>query len=147
MLESNCMLGLGRKVLKLHDVQIWKGETCLTYALKRIGLQPDLCKFEDLNIFFDVEPFFLGPSCTRGVLLVWDSNQKLVDLGTLINSEGKIVNRPTLAGVHIGVYEGDGLVSDCSRLDSPNSLPQLKMRFLSELGRQPDKLLTFKNIK
>lgn len=132
--------------IKLSPVKLNKQSTCLTYAIQRIGLDPSGASYEEIGRWFDVHPFFFGPLCNTGVILVWDANAKISDLPFEIDDHGRIISRPVIHGVHFGVYEGNGLVSDCSRLDSPGSLPILRMRHLNEFKRQPDKILIYKNI-
>lgn len=132
--------------IKKYPVTLTKHDTCLSYALRRIGLQPVNYRYEDLEKDFHMKPFFFGPDCNSGVLLLWDSNIEEVDIPWHITVDGKIVSVPVKRRIHVGVYEGDGLVSDCSRLGSPSSLPQLKMRHINDIRRQPDKILIYKHL-
>lgn len=133
--------------IRKHSVELTKTDTCLTYALKRIGLAPTPnYKYENLESDFDMVPFFFGPQCNSGVLLLWDSNKETVDLPWTITESGRIITRAISSRIHVAVYEGDGLVSDCSRDKAHSSLPVLKMRHINELGRQPDKILIYKHM-
>lgn len=132
--------------IRKYPVVLKKTDTCLTYALKRIGLEPINYTYEDLEKDFHMKPFFFGPDCNSGVLLLWDANKKRTEIPWMILEDGRIVSKPVTTGIHVAVYEGQGLVSDCSRKDSPSSMPQLKMRHINELKRQPDWILIYKNL-
>lgn len=129
----------------MKAVTITKHETCLSYALKRIGLEnTDVYKYEHLSDDFEIIPFLLGTKLKVGHILLWDSNLETADLPWHITEDGRIINQPVKRRIHLGVWEGDGLVSDCSRLNSQGSLPQLRLRNLSDIGRRPDKILILK---
>ena len=132
--------------IKRYPVVLKKTDTCLTYALKRIGLEaPPNYGYDQLENDFKSIPFFYGPDCNTGVLLLWDSNMETVDLPWLITEDGRVVSKPVKTRIHVAVYEGQGLISDCSRKGAPSSLPILKLRHINELGRQPDKILIYKH--
>ena len=38
--------------MEIHKVNLSKTDTCLTYVLKRIGLDTNLCTYENFNEFF-----------------------------------------------------------------------------------------------
>ena len=42
---------------KLKNVTLTKTDTCLTYVLKRSGLDPYLCGYENFHEFFDQYSF------------------------------------------------------------------------------------------
>lgn len=132
--------------IKKYPVTLKKTDTCLTYALKRIGLEPINYGYDDLEKDFEVHPFFFGPKCNSGVLLMWDAHVKEVDIPWFISERGRIISRPIKTRIHIAVYEGDGLVSDCSRGEAPSGLPQLKLRHIDDIKRQPDKILIHKHL-
>jgi hypothetical protein len=133
-------------VIKLHQIELSKAETCLTYALRRIGLEPSksYC-YESLENDFNMIPFREFGQLTQGVLLLWDSNREYVELPWSIDEKGRIVTSKISSRIHLAVYEGNGLVSDCSRRGNPSSLPSLKMRKLREIDREPDKVLVYKH--
>jgi hypothetical protein len=131
--------------MELHKVTLEKTDTCLTYALKRIGLKPDLCVYESINEHFHQIPWKARKKeLTIGTILLWDTNLKWRWLPVSITKDGHIKNKLIHTGVHFAVYEGDGLISDCTRLHSPSPpSPSLRLRELSDMKSTPDWLLIY----
>ncbi len=121
--------------MKLHDVTITKNDTCLTYALKRLGLNPDLCTYSNIHEHFQQKPF--NPSKLQvGDILLWDKDIKWEWMPiTIQNKTITWANIPR--GFHFAIYEGDNLFSDCTRLVTPPH-PTLRLRTISDLKKYPD---------
>jgi hypothetical protein len=131
--------------MDLNKVVLDKTDTCLTYALKRIGLDPLLCNYENFNEFFhQVSWRSKKKKLEVGNLLLWDSDIKWKWMPTSISKDGHIKNKLVPTGFHFAVYEGDNLISDCTRLHSisPPS-PSLRMRELSDVKSNPDWILVY----
>jgi hypothetical protein len=131
--------------MELHKVTLEKTDTCLTYALKRIGLSADLCTYENINEHFHQIPWRAKKKeLSPGVILLWDSDLKWKWLPISISKDGKIKNKLVHTGVHFAVYEGDNVITDCSRLhsQSPPS-PTLRLRDLSDVKSTPDWILIY----
>jgi hypothetical protein len=44
---------MSKENIQLFDLSLNKGDTCLTYVLKRLGLEEDLCSYETLHDHFE----------------------------------------------------------------------------------------------
>ena len=107
--------------MKLESAFARKTDTCLTYALKRIGvdvIKPEYNVFIHLNAItypdlisgncFEVIDF--NPKdCTVGDLLLWDKKAEEVAFPLEITTDGKVLSRKIWKGFHIAVVEGSGL--------------------------------------
>jgi hypothetical protein len=131
-------------IVRLSEVQIKKTDTCLTYVLKRSGISPSLYQYENIDKGFDVTQFSSIEKLEYGDILLWDANAYQVPMHYAIDKNGQLTLMDVWARVHFAIYEGDGMVSDCSRRDNISSLPRLRMRKLEEVERMPDKVLKFK---
>jgi len=126
--------------IKLLPVTLEKTDTCLTYAFKRVGLSHDVVIYEDLENLFEVKEY-QAQLLKKGRLLIWDKNRIEEVLPNHIDENGRILFLSTIRGIHVAVYEGDLLVSDCTRCEKFNSLPVLMMRYIRDIGRMPDKIV------
>lgn len=131
--------------MEIQKVTIDKTDTCLTYALKRIGLDPKLCNYENFNEFFHQLPWkSKRKDLTPGTLLLWDKNIKWKWMPVSITKDGIIKSKSIPTEFHFAVYEGDNLVSDCTRLHSNTSTcPNIRMRELSDFKNNPDWILIY----
>lgn len=109
---------------------------CWAYAFARIGRDFSLEHLEDYKK--KLESFYL-PLLGVGDFVVWRAKNVFDDFcPTMIDDTGQVLHRRVLYDMHVAVYEGDGLVSDCSCAES---LPaHIRMRRLSDLPT-PDKML------
>jgi hypothetical protein len=131
--------------MEIHKVNLSKTDTCLTYVLKRIGLDPNLCTYEDFNEFFhQITWKSKKKELQIGNILLWDNEVKWKWIPTSISKDGQIKSKLTPTGFHFAVYEGDNLISDCTRLHSisPPS-PSLRIRDLNEIKSNPDWILIY----
>jgi len=102
--------------IDLQHVKIDKADSCLTYALKRIG-KFRIYPFDYRELlesdYFSVADYESQASLSVGDILVWD---KEVDtnyfLENEISEQGVIICNPITVAIHYGVYEGAGLVSE-----------------------------------
>lgn len=134
--------------MNIQKVTIDKTDTCLTYVLKRIGLDPMLCTYENFNEFFHQIPWRgKRKELQTGSILLWDKDVKWKWMPVSISVEGIIRSKSIPTGFHFAVYEGNNLISDCTRLHSisPPS-PTLRLRELSEMKSNPDWILIFDNL-
>lgn len=129
--------------MQLHQVKLTKTDTCLTYALKRLGLEPTYCDHNSIHEYFTQLPFPKKEvELEPGTIILWDKDMEWTWLPWKINTSGKIEWKNVQIGYHYGLYEGDGLFSDCTRLVNPPH-PTLRMRKLSEVKKRPDWILIF----
>lgn len=131
--------------MELKTVTLNKMDTCLTYALRRLGLPPDMCTYETFNEHFHQIPWRARrKDLHKGAILLWDKNVKWVWTPIQITEERQIISKLIPKGFHFAVYEGDNLISDCTRLHSispPN--PSLRLRHLNTLKSNPDWILVY----
>lgn len=130
--------------MKLKDFQITKNDTCLTYAVKRIGLDFDFCNYHTLREEFDFENYY-DFSLSVGDILFWDQKMEWDWMPTEIIS-GKIISHRVPVKFHFAVYEGNGIISDCTRLDY-NPHPSLRFRNINNIEEQPNWILRIKKNK
>lgn len=122
----------------LKPVVLEKPETCLTYALKRIGAESLLpCDYEAMTsgMHFQV----LGWNADEvavGDLILWDRDLTKSLYPIEITTAGTIIHAYLPTGLHYGVCEGDGLFSDCVR---DGDYPIIRLRKLSDC--RPDRIL------
>ena len=122
----------------MEKVILEKMDTCLTYALKRMGQDPNLCSYENIHEFFSQMNFNKKKGdLQRGDLLLWDKDMNWEWLPWVISNDGRIEWKTVPVGFHFAIYEGDGYFSDCTRLvRTPH--PTIRMRKLKELKKNPD---------
>jgi len=131
--------------MEIHKVVLDKTDTCLTYALKRIGLDPHLCTYENFNEYFHQMPWkSKKKDLLLGSLLLWDKEIKWKWMPVSISKDGLIKSKSIPTGFHFAVYEGNNLISDCTRLHSisPPS-PTIRMRDMVDFKSNPDWILIY----
>lgn len=126
----------------MKEVHLQKNDTCLSYAMKRIGAKNIGIEYEALEDDFFIVPFSHVDKLEPGNLVMWDRNVERLDIPWYIDSMGRIYVKTISSHLHVAVYEGSGRVSDCSRMEY--TYPALRMRFLKDIGREPDKVLILK---
>lgn len=103
---------------------------CATYALRRVGSHWPVERL----INFPPEPFF---ELNVGDVLVWDRLDSPKEMSAyVIDERGRPISRVVAYNRHFGVFEGDGVVSDVKFIGEP-AIPNIRMRRLSEVARQP----------
>lgn len=125
--------------MKLQKVVLEKTDTCLTYALKRVGIDHNLCTYETFHDHFD-QYVFKKRTLKKGDILLWDKDVKWEWIPWKITEEGVISWKHVPVGFHFAIYEGDGYFSDCTRLVRPPH-PSLRFREIKDLKRNPDWVL------
>ncbi len=95
--------------MSLQPVTIYKNDTCLTYALKRIGrfsLYP--IDLPDLLVHPDVSVLLFSPTILEvGDLLLNDAEATPQFLPMRIEADGRTTYVKTARLFHVGVYEGE----------------------------------------
>ena len=126
--------------ITLKDVTLTKTDTCLTFVLKRLGLQKDLCSYITFHEHFHQYPYVRQKHKLQvGDLLMWDKNISWEWMAiTIKNSTITWENVPK--GFHFAIYEGNGMFTDCTRLVIPPH-PTLRMRDIASLQKTPDWVL------
>jgi hypothetical protein len=126
--------------MKLKKVTLEKTDTCLTYVLKRMGQNFDLCTYDTFHENFNQYSFRRKINSIKvGDILLWDKDIEYVWLPWQIDERG-IEHKAVPVGFHFGIYEGDGYFSDCTRLmRAPH--PSLRFRKLTDLKKNPDWIL------
>jgi hypothetical protein len=131
---------MSKENIQLFDLSLNKGDTCLTYVLKRLGLEEDLCSYETLHDHFDQFQFSrYKKKLSVGDILLWDRDIKWEWMPWIIKDKNIIWKNIPL-GVHFGIMEDDDLFSDCTRLIKPPH-PSLRIRRLNEVHKNPDWVL------
>jgi hypothetical protein len=130
--------------VKLHGVTLTKTETCLTYVLKRLGLDPNFCTYESFHDHFD-QYTFKRRKLQIGDILLWDKDVKWEWLAWKISDDGNVSWKNVPVGFHFGIYEGDGCFTDCTRLvRMPH--PSLRRREIKDLKKNPDSILVINKV-
>jgi hypothetical protein len=125
----------------LNPVTLDKTDTCLTYVLKRRGLDPKLCTYQTFHEFFNQYQYArYRKKMEIGDIVLWDKNIKWEWLPWSINGGVGITWKSTPVGFHFAIYEGDGMFTDCSRTVVPPH-PTLRLRKINELQKNPDWVL------
>lgn len=125
---------------QLHKVTIEKTDTCLTYVLKRLGLEPNFCIYENFHEHFD-QVIFKRRKLKTGDILLWDKTLDWEWLPWKIE-DGIISWKSIPVNFHFGIVEEDeSKFSDCSRLVRPPH-PTIRMREIKDLRNNPDWVLT-----
>lgn len=127
----------------MHTVALNNADTCITYALRRIG-RADLIPTVDRSNFiawlsghFNVIPF-TSDYVTYGDLLLWTEN-RLCAMPRVISADGKLYNVSAAVGLHIGVVENVGSFSHMTRKhEYDNPLTVIKVLPINEYSRKPD---------
>ena len=134
--------------MKLQAIKIKNTETCVTYAVQRIGLSEIAFDYHSIMNSGDFHIRDYVESDLRvGDILLWNKNSEAVFLPNYIDGKGVIISTKVRTRIHMGVYEGDNKFSDCVRSDTPNKLPKLQMRLLFTMERKPDKVLRYKHFQ
>lgn len=124
----------------LNKVQLEKTDTCLTYVLKRLGEEPNLCTYENFHEYFNQHVFSrLKDSIKIGDILLWDKDVKWEWLPWSIDEKG-VRWKNVAVKFHFGIYEGEGTFSDTTRLVRiPH--PSIRLRSIKDVKRNPDWIL------
>jgi hypothetical protein len=129
--------------MNLNQVILDKTDTCLTYVLKRKGLNPKLCTYETFHEYFNQYPYSRYKKKMKiGDVVLWDKNIKWEWLPWSINNDTEITWKNIPVGFHFAIYEGDEMFTDCSRTIVPPH-PTLRLRKIKELQKNPDWVLVF----
>lgn len=131
----------------MKKVTLSKADSCITYALKRIGIHFDSTEIINqqwfaINHFIETK-YFADYPFKIGDILVWKSESSNTFAPIQINESGQIIYAkiPTNK-FHVAVYEGHSLVSDMTDHEYSNSEhPIVRMRELSQL-KAPDYILS-----
>lgn len=121
-----------KKVDSLQDVDLEDFVyPCIKYSLLRTGSTKSIQDIlDDKGI-----PYEGIDALTVGDILVWrKENTERRDTTTHINKYGVVTTR-AFSGIHVGVYEGDGLVSDLVFNDS--YIPSIRMMHVND-GARPN---------
>lgn len=124
----------------LHQVQLTKSSSCLTYALQRIGLElPELTDVAYIDEYFDRLPID-GPETVRslpvGTLLLCTHKERTDLVPRLITADGRVLWQPVLLLRHVAVTEANGFISDAGT--SSKNFPfckHIRMRNILEIGQ------------
>ena len=128
--------------MNLKPVELLKNDTCITYALKRIG-QEQLYPI-DYDDLLNGETFISFPfneeKLEVGDLLITESNVRNTLRPMVINEHKQIVHKRVWSGWHVFVFEGEGLVSEVSR---PDFYPEIALMKISDI--KPSKIVRLRN--
>lgn len=126
--------------ITLKDVTLTKTDTCLTFVLKRLGLQKDLCSYITFHEYFQQYPYVRHKNKLQvGDLLMWDKDISWEWMAITIK-DSTITWENVPKGFHFAIYEGNGMFTDCTRLVIPPH-PTLRMRDIASLQKTPDWVL------
>lgn len=124
--------------MQLKAVKMTKADSCLTYALKRIGYpynSEDAIEIEWLDKLTNLPKINDKPK--KGDIGVWRKDKKKYRKGLSITKEGLVIEDTREDMIHFCVYEGKGLISDMS------SYYSIRLRKLEELKTQPSYWLRY----
>jgi hypothetical protein len=123
----------------IKAVVISKTESCLSYALKRIGADDLLPIDYDRMVsgeHFHVLRWSETADMQAGDLVLWNRDLARSLLPIEITTAGTIVHGYLPTGLHYAVYEGDGILSDSTR---DGDYPVVRLRKLADC--RPDWIL------
>lgn len=128
----------------MRAVILTKDDTCVTYALKRVGINLSIKYASELNNYFEFIPFQKNLA-TKGTIICWNKRAFISNLTTEITEDGILINHSYIVNEHIAVIEDLNIetASDCIKKGNPNSIPSINIMKLSEC-REPDFILTIK---
>ena len=114
----------------LKSVTITKKDTCLTYVLKRTGIDTSVEFAEDLEKEFTLIPI-KETKLEVGDIIAWKKKEEFISSGTFINENGRIEQSQVFTRFHLGVVEAGHLISDLTRSANPYYIPSIRMRTIS----------------
>ena len=114
---------------------------CATYCMRRIGYMGTIHEF----LLIEPEKYTTTTDVLIGDILVWNTNDSRGEVPALEICKGTIISSFIKFDRHYGIFEGNGLVSDV-RLMGDMMIPNIRFRRLSDLLREPDGVIRFKNL-
>jgi len=115
---------------------------CLKYVLERGGYSlPELTDTSLLEKFFTIRKYTKGEDIKIGELLLWDMDTSVLLWSKEITKEGLIITHRRASRRHVGIYEGNGYVSDLSSGTGQDGL-SLSLTLIDD--PEPDFILTLK---
>ena len=114
----------------LKSVTITKKDPCLTYVLKRTGIDTSVEFAEDLEKEFTLIPI-KETKLEVGDIIAWKKKEEFISSGTSINENGRIEQSYVFTRFHLGVVEAGHLISDLTRSANPYYIPSIRMRTIS----------------
>lgn len=147
----------------LKRTRVTKSDTCLTYVLKRRGIDSKITSAKDLKKehFLNYNETFLEV----GSIVVWKSEKARYLFATEIttmNGRPAIFENHEFAGLHFGIVEnietlnGEKIItiSDCVRNMNNHSFPTIGLATITDRDtpkstevRTPDYLLNYKKLE
>ena len=115
---------------KLFDTTITKKDTCMSYALKRTGINSNVEFAENMHCDFDFIPV-KDAKIEVGDIVAWKKKEEIIKAGTSINENGRIETTDVFTKYHIGVVENGHLISDLTRSSNPYYIPSIRVRSIS----------------
>lgn len=127
--------------MNLKSIRLEKTDTCLSYALKRIGADSMLpIDYEGMMSGTCFEVFGWGIIRPEiGDIILWNRDLAKSLLPVVIGEDGRIVHSYIPTGLHYAVYEGNDVISDSVR---DNDYPIIRLRLLSDT--RPDHILRWR---
>lgn len=120
----------------MHSVILKKYDTCYTYVLKRLGLErfmdvesDDFINLSEMSVLVNTIPVY-------GDILFWDDGSRTY-YPNEINVDGVIISNKWNTGLHFAVVEKNGYISDCTKEDTENVYPVLRLRRFSDIHNKP----------
>lgn len=135
--------------MHLKSVKIGKKDTCLTYALKRTGLDYlDLSCLGSAKFFFDFIEFNID-QLKIGDIVYFCKNQKEVLIPSEISESSEkginLIEHPRSINNHCAVYEGNGMFSDCTKKDERFMFHNcLRLQTINDFKYKPSFILKIK---
>lgn len=129
--------------MKLKEVKIGYADSCITYALRRIGVDPYENKLVTSSSLLDSDLFkkmdFCKDLLKKGDLGFWDREDKTEFKAARILADGRIITEKVEMPRHVAVWEGD-CWSHYREIDRNHPVLMLE----KELKRDPDFILRLK---
>lgn len=128
---------------KLYETSINKKDTCLTYALKRTGIETTVEFADELEKEFDIIPV-KQTKMIFGDIVAWEKTRKTIPVTTTIKAPGdegfsQTIEKYVSIRFHLGVVEGRCMISDLSRSGNQYFVPTIRKRHLSLIIEDPQK--------
>ena len=131
--------------MQLKSVKIGKKDTCLTYALKRTGLDYlELSCTSNIEKFFNLIDFSLD-KLKIGDIIYFSKYKHDIQIPIEIDSELNLLTHNVSVRNHCCVYEGNGIFTDCTKSEKEylgNNC--LRIRKFEDFKYEPSFILSLK---
>jgi len=120
-----------------NRVKLYQYDTCYTYALKRTGRYDKYFNIDIEHIFNQYGVTVSNRCPVVGNIIFWDDGSGSEWYPNEISKDGIIIYHKWNTSLHFAVVEHGGMISDCTKEDTENVYPILRMRRLDDIKIKP----------